>query len=213
MKKHIVFMLGVLIGFIASLIVFLTCVLPVKSKCEEHKNEVVYSVDNLKNDIDNAQLCKNEDVEDNNINKTEPIENYNNSNPLIEESTIQYENRWGITLTEDEIDLLARIVMLEAGGESDWGKDAVVEVIFNRMYDKDFPDSLKEVLSQKGQFATWKNRNCDAAVPTDDVYESIDCVLSGQTDILPFETVYFSRGGESEKKVQIIIDNHVFCNK
>ena len=135
---------------------------------------------------------------------------------VVETETVieeQPTNRWEITLTEEEIDLLARIVMLEAGGESDWGKDAVVEVIFNRMYDEDFPNTLEGVLSQKGQFATWKNRNISAATPTEEVYESIYCVLSGQTDVLPFETVYFSRGGEPGKEIQIVIENHVFCNK
>ena len=123
-------------------------------------------------------------------------------------------NRWGITLTEEEIELLARIVMLEAGGESDWGKDAVVEVIFNRIYDEDFPNTLEGVLSQSNpvQFTTWKNRNSKAATPTEEVYESIHCVLSGQTDILPFETVYFGRTAQNNK-IQIEIENHVFCNK
>ena len=121
-------------------------------------------------------------------------------------------NRWGITLTDDEIELLARIVMLEAGGEPDWGKDAVVEVIFNRIYDEDYPDTLEGVLSQKGQFTTWKNRNIEAATPTEEVYESIYYVLNGYTNVFPYETVYFGLTAQNDN-VQLTIENHVFCNK
>ena len=121
-------------------------------------------------------------------------------------------NRWGITLTDEEIELLARIVMLEAGGEQVLGQEAVVEVIFNRIYREDFPDTLYDVLSQKRQFATWKNRNIKAATPTDEVYASIKNVLSGETHILPYETVYFGLAAENSKK-QTVIGNHVFCNQ
>ena len=121
-------------------------------------------------------------------------------------------NRWDITLTDDEIDLLARIVMLEAGDEPNWGKEAVVEVIFNRIYREDFPNTLEAVLSEKGQFTTWKNRNSKAATPTDDVYESIENVLYGKTDILPYETVYFGMSAQNNKK-QMVIGNHIFCNQ
>lgn len=137
---------------------------------------------------------------------------FTSAKDIVKESTQL--NRWGITLTEEEVELLARILMLEAGGECDWGKDAVVEVIFNRIYDEDFPDTLEGVLSQSNpiQFTTWKNRNSEAATPTEEVYESIHCVLSGQTDILPFETVYFGRTAQNDK-IQLTIENHVFCNK
>lgn len=121
-------------------------------------------------------------------------------------------NRWDITLTEDEIDLLARIVMLEAGGESVLGQEAVVEVIFNRIYHEDFPNTLEDVLSEPKQFSTWKNRNTDARIPTEEVYQSIDNVLSGKTHILPYYTVYFARTAENDKE-QITIGNHVFCNQ
>ena len=121
-------------------------------------------------------------------------------------------NRWEIVLTDEEIELLARIVMLESGGEPALGQEAVVEVIFNRIYREDFPDTLYDVLSSPKQFATWKNRNIKAATPTDQVYESINNVLSGKTHILPYETVYFGLRAENSKK-QTVIGNHVFCNQ
>ncbi len=44
-----------------------------------------------------------------------------------------YNNRWNISLTDEEIDLLAKIVWLEANGEPVEGQEAVVEVVLNRM--------------------------------------------------------------------------------
>lgn len=127
-------------------------------------------------------------------------------------SDIPVGNRWNILLNESEKDLLARIVMLESGNQSDKGQQAVVEVIFNRIYSDEWPDTLYDVLSQKRQFSTWKNRNSKRAIPTEQVKRNIELVLSGKTDILPMDTVYFSRGGENSR-VERIIGDHVFCNR
>lgn len=120
-------------------------------------------------------------------------------------------NRWGIELTEEEYDLVARIGMLECGGEEDLGQQAVFEVIFNRVYHDKYPNNVIDVLSQKGQFATWKNRYIKRAAPTEQIYKNLDLVLTGQTDILPYETVYFSMGAQN-KRVQEVIGCHYFCN-
>lgn len=127
-------------------------------------------------------------------------------------SDIPVGNRWNILLNESEKDLLARIVMLESGNQSDKGQQAVVEVIFNRIYSDEWPDTLYDVLSQKRQFSTWKNRNSKRAIPTEQVKRNIELVLSGKTDILPMDTVYFSRGGENSR-VERIIGDHIFCNR
>ncbi len=103
-----------------------------------------------------------------------------------------YQNRWNIYLTSDEIDLLAKIVWVEACGEPQEGQEAVVEVIFNRMCSPNYPDTLYEVLSQDHpvQFCSWRLR--DTARPTAKEYQSIYQVLYGQTSILRSDTVYFS---------------------
>lgn len=128
--------------------------------------------------------------------------------PQIPENSV---NRWNISLTEEEYELVARIGMLECGGEEDLGQQAVFEVIFNRVFHEKYPDTVTEVLSQKGQFSTWKNRNIKQATPTEKIYENLNLVLAGKTEILPYETVYFSRGAQN-KKVQERIGCHVFCN-
>ena len=120
-------------------------------------------------------------------------------------------NRWSLELTEEEYELVARIGMLECGGEPDIGQQAVFEVIFNRVFHEKYPNDVTEVLSQKGQFSTWKNRNIKRATPSEKIYKNLDLVLAGQTNILPYETVYFSIGAQN-KRVQERIGCHVFCN-
>lgn len=121
-----------------------------------------------------------------------------------------YENRWNIYLTKEEIDLLAKIVWVEACGEPVEGQEAVVEVIFNRMTDAEYPNTLYDVLSQNQpvQFSSWKLR--DIARPTEKEYQSIYAVLYGQTNLLQNQTVYFSTfplTGNIDQK----ICNHYFC--
>lgn len=121
-------------------------------------------------------------------------------------------NRWGVVLTPAEFDLLTRIVMLEAGGESVLGQQAVTEVILNRMINQYYAGSLEQVLSAKGQFSTWKSRYSARAVPSAQVVASVTSVLNGETNILPLNTLYFSRRAQN-RRVQIRIGGHVFCNQ
>lgn len=121
-----------------------------------------------------------------------------------------FKNRWNITLTEEEIDLLARIVWLESQGEPVEGQEAVVEVIFNRMTSDLYPNTLYEVLSQKNpvQFCSWKNR--DRAKPTEKEYASIYEVLNGNTALLRNDTMYFSTYMLTSK-LDVKIGGHSFC--
>lgn len=127
-----------------------------------------------------------------------------------QETEAKYENRWGIELTDEEIELLAKIVWVEARGESEAGQKAVVEVVFNRMVSKDFPDNLYDVLSQKNptQFASWKLR--DTAEPTEKEYTSIYEVLEGKTSIVRSDTVYFATK-KLTRNLDLKIGGHYFC--
>ena len=127
-----------------------------------------------------------------------------------ETEEVAYENRWGIQLTEEEIDLLAKILWVEARGESEAGQKAVVEVIFNRMISEEFPDTLYDVLSQKNptQFASWKLR--DSAKPTEKEYASIYEVLTGKTSITKNDTVYFATK-KLTRNLDVKIGGHYFC--
>lgn len=135
---------------------------------------------------------------------------YNEEAEAVEAEEVTYENRWGIQLTDEEVDLLAKILWIEARGESEAGKKAVVEVIFNRIISEDFPDTLYDVLSQKNptQFASWKLRN--TAEPTEKEYTAIYEVLSGKTSLVKNDTVYFATK-KLTRNLDVKIGGHYFC--
>ena len=132
------------------------------------------------------------------------------SKPATAEMTAGAENRWNITLTQEEIDLLAKIVWLESQGEPTEGQEAVVEVVFNRMASEKYPDTLYDVLSQGNptQFCSWKNR--ERANPTEKEYTSIHEVLNGNTHILRNDTLYFSTEPLTPR-LDRKIGGHSFC--
>lgn len=118
-------------------------------------------------------------------------------------------NQWNVKLTKEERKLLAKIVFLEAGNQSNKGQCAVINVILNRMTDERFPNTLQAVLSQKNQFSTYKNRN--KAKPTQQVYDNIDKVLKGDGFVLGLGYVYFrSERDHSFGKNTIKIGDHWF---
>lgn len=116
-----------------------------------------------------------------------------------------------LEFTDEEIDLIAKIIWLESRGEDDIGEAAVFKVIINRLLSINFSDTIYEVLSDKNQFTTWKHIN--KAEPTEREYEIIEEVLNGEWDgLLSEEYVYFSRKPYNNKDV-IKIGNHYFCKE
>ena len=122
-------------------------------------------------------------------------------------------NRWNIQLTEAEIDMLAKIIFLEAHTQSEDGISAAIEVVFNRMISDGFPNTLEGVLGQTEpclQFVTWKF--IEKATPTEKEYDMIYAALNGEKEVLTTEYVYFGRGKQNQKDPKQI-DDHWFCKE
>ena len=124
---------------------------------------------------------------------------------IVEAETI---NRYSdIKLTDWEINEMASIIYLEARGECAEGQQAVAEVILNRVLSPQFPNTVHDVLYQKGQFSTITSIQNDA--PTEAQYKAICAALYGEP-ILPTDVVFFA-GRAENKNVWGRIGNHVFC--
>lgn len=59
-------------------------------------------------------------------------------------------------IPEEDIVLMAKVVDLEAGNCSNRTKALVAQTIVDRYQSSDYPDTIPGVLSQKGQFTTYK---------------------------------------------------------
>lgn len=116
-----------------------------------------------------------------------------------------------IDFTPENVDLLAKIVWLESRGESDEGSVAVLYVIENRIMSIDFKDTLYGVLSEPGQFTSWKLIN--TAKPTEREYELIEEWINGSwSGLLDNEYVYFSTSPRNNHGT-VKIGNHFFCKQ
>lgn len=113
----------------------------------------------------------------------------------------------GVELTWEEQQLLARVIWVEARGESAEGQQAVAEIVLNRLVHPDFPDTLAEVIYAEGQFRSVKF--LDDAEPYQAQYDAIDDALSGP-NILPMDVMYFASYPENEY-VWGSIGGHIFC--
>ena len=111
------------------------------------------------------------------------------------------------TLTDDEKYLIYQITFLEAGNQSMEGQRAVVEVILNRVLSDKYPNTVKEVLSQSGQFVTWSYRNSKSH--NEEQEEALQLVYE-EEPILTLDYLMFSRGKFSWGRNYIKIGDHWF---
>ncbi|WP_332631399.1 cell wall hydrolase [Halalkalibacter flavus] len=88
----------------------------------------------------------------------------------------------GENLSEKELDLLARIVRAEAQTEPFKGKVAVADVVLNRLESPQFPDTIKEVIYEPGQFEPVMNGQVDQPADEESI-EAVDAALSDMRNI------------------------------
>lgn len=79
--------------------------------------------------------------------------------------------------------LLAKIIQVEVGYESYQSQLAVGSVIMNRVNDKRFPNTIREVIYQRGQFPAAHNGLLDKSKPDDSVLRAAKAVLNGENNV------------------------------
>ena len=102
----------------------------------------------------------------------------------------------GINVSDDEYSLLRSILALEAdyATEGHDSQKAVIELVFSRVLSDQWPNSVSEVIYQKGQFATVKYLKKPYNLPGEHEDDAISAVLRETETVLPDTTyVYFSR--------------------
>lgn len=91
-----------------------------------------------------------------------------------------------VSYTQADLDLMAAIIECEAGGECYEGKIAVGAVIMNRVNSDRFPNTIEEVVYQKGQFspaASGKLGRVLARGASEACYEAAKDVFNGANTI------------------------------
>ncbi len=117
-----------------------------------------------------------------------------------------------IVISDEEYIELCQIVAAESQTQGLEGQKAVVEVIFNRVLSPEYPNTVHGVLSQRGQFATWRLRTAKWVEP----YRAVDAiaavVTNGRTVLPDTSYIYFDTKGINGRK-HIKIQDHWFGAK
>ena len=85
-----------------------------------------------------------------------------------------------IPVTEEEYQLLQRIVQAEAGGCDDKGKILVANVVINRVLADEFPDTVREVVYQRSQFQPVSTGVIHSVKVTPETKACVDRALAGE---------------------------------
>lgn len=72
----------------------------------------------------------------------------------IQESEEEIFEDWDYPLTKEDLDVFARLIDAETGLESVTCQRLVIDTILNRVESNNFPNSIREIMYQDGQFAS-----------------------------------------------------------
>jgi hypothetical protein len=116
------------------------------------------------------------------------------------------------TIDKNDLDIMAHLLNGEAG--SDWCSDQMIyyvgSVVLNRVASDDFPNTIKDVVFQKGQYAcTWDGNYYRE--PTERHYKIAEWLLTNGS-ILP-ENVIFQAEFKQGSGVYTKVQNQYFCYK
>ena len=115
-----------------------------------------------------------------------------------------------VGLNADEIDILAQLTMAEAEGESELGQRLVIDTVLNRIKSDIFPNDLRGVVYQEGQFSCIKNGRYDRCYPTDDIRELVKDEICSRTND---EVLYFNAKGYKYGTPICKEDHHYFSGE
>ena len=114
-----------------------------------------------------------------------------------------------LTVSDEDTELLAKLIWAEAQGEPFEGQQAIAEVVINRVAADNFPGTVHDVLYAPDQFKAIGQ--IYAAKPTHVQYEAIRRALYGP-HVVPEDVVFFSTGAVNEN-VWGTIGKHTFCHQ
>lgn len=107
-------------------------------------------------------------------------ENYKDyDKKIVNERESEKGSKEVISITNDELYLLSKLVSSEARGESYEGQVAVASVVINRVLDSRFPNNIKDVIYQKNAFSVVNNGEIYKN-PTDSAYKAAREALYGK---------------------------------
>lgn len=99
-------------------------------------------------------------------------------------------------LTDDELSLIACLVLAEAEGESEYGQRLVIDTVLNRVDSEHFPNDIYNVVYQKNQFAAKRAEEFDV---DNDIVEMVkeESIERTNSDVIFFNSVGYTKYGKA----------------
>ncbi len=118
------------------------------------------------------------------------------------------------SLSNQEIDLLARLVRAEAQTEPIEGKIAVACVVLNRVESPQFPDTIKEVIYAPGQFQPVQNGEINKPADEESI-QAVQAALTEQRQLAPGALFFYNPAIATSRwldtrETTLVIGQHVF---
>ena len=115
------------------------------------------------------------------------VETINIVEPIIEaEETVDEPI---ISVSNEDIELLALVTMAETEGESEEGKRMVIDIILNRVDSERFDNTISEVIYAPNQFTSMWNGRVDRCYVADDICQLVIEELTNRTN---YDVLYFT---------------------
>ena len=139
--------------------------------------------------------------------ESEPIVEQVESEPIVEQvesEPIVESNK----LSQEEVDLISRVVMAEAESEPLDGKLYVIDTILNRVDSKHFPNTVHEVIYQSWQFTSMWNGRYDRCSSNAELNDMINSEYENRTnrDVVFFTADKYGQYGRPSFRIA----NHYF---
>lgn len=116
------------------------------------------------------------------------------------------------SLTEEDRDALLRIVEAEAGSEDEEGKLLVANVVLNRVKDQHFPDTVKDVVTQREngitQFSPVSNGRFYRVTVSEETKDAVERALKGED--ISQGALYFAARKYADSERMKWFDDHLF---
>ncbi len=121
------------------------------------------------------------------------------------------EEEWIYPISEDEIDLIAQLVMAEAEGEPEEGKRMVIDTVLNRVDHPHYPDNVHDVIYAPAQFSPMWNGRFERCYVKYDIKELVKEELLERTN---YEVIYFNAEHYSDYGTPLFqVGKHYFSKR
>lgn len=196
----------IVVSVIATAIFFIMAIVSISSRAEtkaeasERQQENHYAMSNAT--VQTAEVME--------YKSTQPARAETEPEPTSTYESVVMSRDWDA----EDSQMLLKIAMAEAEGESVEGKALVMLVVLNRVWSDEFPGTIEEVIFQPKQFSpVVEGGRYYTTEPNEDCYEALELVMSGWDEsygALYFESCERSSWHSENLEFLYQVGNHKF---